>query len=40
MDFGVEPIEYICVAHGQVLTKKIYGLKPFESQNMDKILRK
>jgi hypothetical protein len=21
---------YICVAHGQVLTKKIYGLKPFE----------
>jgi hypothetical protein len=35
-------IIYICVAHGQVLTNKqnIYGLKPFESQSMDKILRK
>jgi hypothetical protein len=34
---------YMCVAHGQVLKNKyiyIYGLKPFESKSMDKILRK
>jgi hypothetical protein len=32
-DFGVGPIEYIYVAHGQVLKNKtyIYGLKPLES---------